>query len=80
MAIAVGYGYSCGPLGIQVQIVRDFMAAATDTKVRCQVQQMIMGAGKTTVVAPLLALLLADQQTLVMQVKKCKVVFINTAS
>ena len=31
-------------------------------------QQMIMGAGKTTVVGPLLTLLLADKATLVTQV------------
>ena len=33
-----------------------------------RVQQMIMGAGKTTVVGPLLTLLLADGQRLVTQV------------
>jgi len=50
----------------QVEIVRSF---AEDVKVgRSHVQQMIMGAGKTTVVAPLLTLLLADGETLVTQV------------
>lgn len=33
-----------------------------------KVKQMIMGAGKTTVVAPLLALMLADTETLVLSV------------
>jgi len=50
----------------QVEIVRAF---ADDVKNgRSHVQQMIMGAGKTTVVAPLLTLLLADGDTLVTQV------------
>lgn len=50
----------------QVEIVRSF---AEDIKYdRSHVQQMIMGAGKTTVVAPLLTLLLADGDTLVTQV------------
>ncbi|GBG26808.1 Hypothetical Protein FCC1311_030302 [Hondaea fermentalgiana] len=50
----------------QVEIVRSF---ADDVKHnRSHVQQMIMGAGKTTVVAPLLTLLLADGDTLVTQV------------
>ena len=35
---------------------------------RAQVQQLLMGAGKTTVVAPLLALLLASPNSLVLQV------------
>ena len=35
---------------------------------RSKVKQMIMGAGKTTVVAPLLALMLADSATLVLSV------------
>ncbi|CAK9107070.1 Calmodulin [Durusdinium trenchii] len=50
----------------QVEIVRSF---ADDVRFgRSHVQQMIMGAGKTTVVAPLLTLLLADGDTLVTQV------------
>ncbi len=52
--------------------VRDFMAAARPTAAgaqpRSSVHQLIMGAGKTTVIAPLLALMLADGQSLVTQV------------
>ena len=50
----------------QVDIVRDFVA-----QVKCgnsKVKQMIMGAGKTTVVAPLLALILADSNSLLLSV------------
>ena len=39
-------------------MVRSFVAAASAGESR--VQQMIMGAGKTTVIGPLLTLLLAD--------------------
>ena len=35
---------------------------------RSRVEQMIMGAGKTTVIGPMLALMLADGETLVTQV------------
>lgn len=42
----------------QVEIVRDF--ANEKKEGRSKVKQMIMGAGKTTVVAPLLALMFAD--------------------
>lgn len=50
----------------QVTLVRDFMAAARSGQ--SSVHQLLMGAGKTTVVGPLLALMLADGQSLVTQV------------
>eukprot|EP00516_Mucochytrium_quahogii_P008420 CAMPEP_0203758104 /NCGR_PEP_ID=MMETSP0098-20131031/10854_1 /ASSEMBLY_ACC=CAM_ASM_000208 /TAXON_ID=96639 /ORGANISM=" , Strain NY0313808BC1" /LENGTH=3866 /DNA_ID=CAMNT_0050650355 /DNA_START=244 /DNA_END=11840 /DNA_ORIENTATION=- len=50
----------------QVEIVRSFVEDVKHE--RSHVQQMIMGAGKTTVVAPLLTLLLANGETLVSQV------------
>lgn len=43
------------------------MSKATAGQSMCH--QMIMGAGKTTVVAPTLGLLLADGQRLVMEVR-----------
>ena len=50
----------------QVHLVWDFMQAASQGQSRCV--QMLMGGGKTTVVGPLLALLLGNGKTLVMQV------------
>jgi hypothetical protein len=50
----------------QVEMVRWFVRNARDGISR--VQQMIMGQGKTTVVGPLLALILADGATLITQV------------
>ena len=50
----------------QVEIVESFVDSCK--KGESRVQQMIMGAGKTTVVGPLLALILADGNTLVTQV------------
>ena len=50
----------------QVEMVRWFLANLQQG--RSRVQQMIMGQGKTTVVGPLLALILADGETLVTQV------------
>ena len=50
----------------QVEIVQSF-ARATEAG-ESRVQQMIMGAGKTTVVGPLLTLLLADGKTMVTHV------------
>jgi thiol-disulfide isomerase/thioredoxin len=50
----------------QVEMVRWFVKNAREGISR--VQQMIMGQGKTTVVGPLLALILADGATLVTQV------------
>lgn len=50
----------------QVRLVRTFVAA--HARNQSQVQQLIMGAGKTTVIGPLLSLILADGQQLVMQV------------
>jgi hypothetical protein len=46
----------------QVEMVRKFVAATAVVK------QMIMGAGKTTVIAPLLALMLGDGESLVLSV------------
>ncbi len=50
----------------QVIMVREFMGAMKSNK--SMVKQMIMGQGKTTVVGPLLALMLGDGQSLVCQV------------
>lgn len=50
----------------QVLLVNKFMDALRQNKSMCH--QMIMGAGKTTVVTPLLALMLADGKSLVTQV------------
>jgi len=50
----------------QVILVNRFMDALRNNRSMCH--QMIMGAGKTTVVAPLLALMLADGNALVTQV------------
>ena len=53
------------PLG-QAELILEFVAAARRSESR--VHQMIMGAGKTTVVCPMLALMLGNHSTLVMQV------------
>ena len=50
----------------QVQLIDKFMRTVSNGK--SMVNQMIMGAGKTTVVGPMLSLLLADGQKLVIQV------------
>jgi len=50
----------------QVEMVRDFVGAIREGK--SMVKQMIMGAGKTTVVGPLLCLILGDGGNLVTQV------------
>jgi hypothetical protein len=50
----------------QVEMVNSFLKSISEGNSR--VQQMIMGAGKTTVVGPLLTLLLSDGEQLVMQV------------
>jgi thiol-disulfide isomerase/thioredoxin len=50
----------------QVEIVNDFRASLSNNV--SKVRQMIMGAGKTSVVAPLLALILADGKSLVLSV------------
>lgn len=50
----------------QVILVNKFMDALRNNRSMCH--QMIMGAGKTTVVTPLLALMLADGKSLVTQV------------
>lgn len=50
----------------QVSLVRSFAGSLQKGESHCE--QMIMGGGKTTVVAPLLALMLADGDSLVVQV------------
>ena len=50
----------------QCELVKDFVTSA-DAGTSC-VYQMIMGAGKTTVIGPLLALILADGQRLITQI------------
>ena len=50
----------------QVELVNDFVNSAKEGK--SSVHQMIMGAGKTTVICPLLSLLLADGQSLITQI------------
>ena len=50
----------------QIMLVNKLMAAMNSNQSMCH--QMIMGAGKTTVVTPLLALMLADGKSLVTQV------------
>lgn len=50
----------------QVILVNKFIQALKNNRSMCH--QMIMGAGKTTVVAPLLAMILADGKSLVTQV------------
>jgi len=51
---------------LQVEIVNDFRMCLASG--RSKVKQMIMGAGKTSVVAPLLALIVADGSSLVLSV------------
>ena len=60
------YTYSLMLRKSQVILVNKFMNSLENEKSMCH--QMIMGAGKTTVVAPLLALMLADGKSLVTQV------------
>ena len=50
----------------QYELVTDFVASAKSGK--SSVHQMIMGAGKTTVISPLLSLILADGASLIHQV------------
>jgi len=52
--------------GRQKQLIKEIHASILDNQ--SIVKQMIMGAGKTTVVGPLLALMLADSKNLVIQV------------
>ena len=44
----------------QIGLVEDFMGSILDPNQGASVHQLIMGSGKTTVVAPLLALMLPD--------------------
>lgn len=44
----------------QVGLVEDFMSSILDPQQGASVHQLIMGSGKTTVVAPLLSLMLPD--------------------
>lgn len=53
--------------GPQISLVEQFMEAVQDPEKAAAVHQLIMGSGKTTVVAPLLALMLADGNSLVLQ-------------
>ena len=50
----------------QVQLIRQFQAAIKSGASRCH--QMIMGAGKTTVIGPMLVMLLEDEKGLITQV------------
>ncbi|KAK1937540.1 hypothetical protein X943_002698 [Babesia divergens] len=50
----------------QVELVRDFVHSAHKGESRCH--QMIMGQGKTTVVGPLLSVVLADGERLFVQI------------
>ena len=50
----------------QVVLIRKLLGEVNDGRSVCH--QMIMGAGKTTVVGPLVAMLLADHKTMVMEV------------
>lgn len=50
----------------QVEMIQSFLASVNSNQSR--VQQMIMGAGKTTVVGPLLTLMLASKEQLIMHV------------
>lgn len=50
----------------QVELLRDLLNAMGESRSVCK--QMIMGAGKTTVVGPLLALMLATAKSLVVEV------------
>lgn len=54
-------------LAIQVSLVQGIMRSLQNNESCCH--QMIMGAGKTTVVGPLLCLMLADGKRLVTQVR-----------
>ena len=49
----------------QVALIREFVSAVRGGKPL--VKQMLMGGGKTTVVGPMLALMLADGEMLVVQ-------------
>jgi hypothetical protein len=51
----------------QIRLVRSFVAAVDNGESLCH--QLIMGAGKTTVIAPLLALILGSPKRLVVQVR-----------
>lgn len=52
----------------QCQLVMTFLSSVRNGKSLCH--QLIMGAGKTTVVGPLLALILADGKRLLTQVRQ----------
>ena len=51
--------------GEQVRLLRTFVRAASQSPPRSLCHQLLMGAGKTTVIAPLLTLILADGERLV---------------
>ena len=52
--------------GAQVALLHRFVAARRENRSLCH--QLIMGQGKTTVIAPLLAIMLADRTHLVISV------------
>ena len=53
-------------LGAQVALLHRFVAARREKRSLCH--QLIMGQGKTTVIAPLLALMIADGHRLVISI------------
>jgi hypothetical protein len=53
---------------LQVEIVTEILGSLRKEKPESIVKQMIMGAGKTCVVSPLLGLMLADNKSLLLQV------------
>jgi hypothetical protein len=55
---------------MQVEIVTEILGALHKERPESIVKQMIMGAGKTCVVSPLLGLMLADNKSLLLQVSK----------
>ncbi|KAL1504687.1 hypothetical protein AB1Y20_008467 [Prymnesium parvum] len=73
------FEFNCGIIlrEEQVRLVGKFVNSLRRGEPLCH--QMIMGAGKTTVIAPLLALLLADGSTLVLQVVPASLVHFSRA-
>ena len=53
---------------MQVEIVKEILESLRKEQPESIVKQMIMGAGKTCVVSPLLGLMLADNKSLLLQV------------
>lgn len=70
----------------QVSIVRNFVRRLTEgccdqktnqLSIKSMVHQMIMGGGKTAVVSPLLAMMIADGHTFVMEVVPAQLIAMN---